>query len=300
MTPMTSARRSSARWDKPPQREGRRLGRKLMTITLIMAGIITALVLLVWLGLRVQPAAFPALVQTTPVLETVPLPEGLPVPVERFYRQLYGENVPVITSAVISGRAEMRPVGNLTLPGRFRFIHDAGQAYRHYMEATFFGLPIMRVNEHFLDGQARLELPFGVEEDSYQLDQGANLGLWAESLWLPSIFLTDPRVHWEPVDEVTALLVVPFAEAEERFVVRFDPDTGLPFLFESMRYKGADSERKVLWLNEALEWGTVNGHTVPTAAALTWLDDGRPWAVFAVEEVVYNVEVHDYIRAKGP
>jgi hypothetical protein len=37
-----------------------------------------------------------------------------------------------------------------------------------------------------------------------------------------------------------------------------------------------------------------------TRGAATWFDDGRPWAVFNAENVVYNVDVGEYIRAKGP
>jgi hypothetical protein len=272
----------------------------MRAITIILGRIVGAVLLLGWLGLRTRPKPFSAFPRQAKALQTIPLPEGLPAPVERFYRQVYGDKVPVITSAVISGRARLRPVAGLTFPSRFRFTHDAGQAYRHYIEATVFGWPIMKINEHYLDGKGRMELPFGVIEDEPALNQGANLGLWAESLWLPSVFLTDPRVRWEAVDEVTALLIVPFNDAEEQFVVRFDPDTGLPRLFESMRYKGPGSKTKTLWLNEALAWGTVNGYQVPTSAALTWFGDGSPWAVFNVEEVVYNVEVQDYLRARGP
>ncbi len=83
----------------------------------------------------------------------VPLRPDLPAPVTRFYQQVYGDEVPLIETAVISGRGWVRPVGNLTIPARFRFTHEAGQNYRHYMEATFFGLPILKINEHFLDGR---------------------------------------------------------------------------------------------------------------------------------------------------
>ncbi len=65
---------------------------------------------------------------------------------ERFYRAIYGDRIPVIESAVISGRAQLRVFG-ITFPARFRFTHVAGKDYRHCIEATIFGLSIMKVNE---------------------------------------------------------------------------------------------------------------------------------------------------------
>jgi hypothetical protein len=273
--------------------------KKSMQIILILLGALAALLLLGWLGLKVKPAPFAAYPQPSPALEMLPLPEGLPAPLERFYRQVYGERVPLITSAVVTGRATIRR-GGLTLQARFRFTHAAGRDYRHYIEATFYGLPLMKVNESYVDGVSRFELPGSVTGGQPQDNQAANLGLWAESVWLPSIFLTDPRVRWEPVDEVTALLVVPFEDAEERFVVRFDSETGLMTTLESMRYKDAASPTKTLWINQALAWSKINGNTLPTVGAVTWFGDGLPWAVFTVEEVVYNADVQDYLRVKGP
>ncbi|HMQ34164.1 MAG TPA: hypothetical protein PKD53_25750 [Chloroflexaceae bacterium] len=249
-----------------------------------------------WAGLAIRPAPFPPYGRHGAV-ETTPLPGGLPAPVERFYRQIYGDRIPVLRSAVITGRATMR-IGGVTMPARLRFTHEAGRGYRHYIEATVFGLPLMKVNESYLDGHELMELPFGsFEGPTY--DQAGNLGMWAEMLaWLPASLLTDQRVRWEAVDDTTAWLIVPFGAAEERFLLRFDPETGMLRLAESMRHK-AEGPVKTLWVNEARAYGEVGGYTVMTESALTWQDDGVPWAVFAVEEVVYNADVTAYVRAKG-
>lgn len=269
-----------------------------MKILLIFFASVVGVALLGWLGLQIEPRPLPAFPQESGRLKTQPLPDGLPAPVKRFYRQICGQSVPVFNSFVVTGRAQMRIMG-ITFPARFRFTHIAGRDYRHYIETTIFGLPLTRVHEHYLDGKSRLELPFSFEEGP-KVDQGANLGLWAESLWLPSVFITDLRVRWEPIDEETSLLVVPFGEGEQRFIARFDPETGLLHFLESMRYKGTDSEHKTLWINEALDWSAVGEHRVPRVTTATWFDEGTPWAVFTIEDIRYNVDVDKYVQAKGP
>ena len=91
----------------------------------ILLGIAVALPALSWIGLHVKPSPFAPFAGEPGTPTTVSLPAGLPAPVARFYRAVYGEEIPVIESAVISGRARLRIMG-LTFPSRFRFTHVAG------------------------------------------------------------------------------------------------------------------------------------------------------------------------------
>jgi hypothetical protein len=265
----------------------------------IALGVVAGILLLGWLGFQVQPkpfADYPEASQTPP---TVPLPAGLPAPVERYYRLAYGDEIPVVDSVIVTGRGKMRPVG-FWMPMRFRFTHDAGKGYRHYIETCWFGLPIMKVNERYVDGKSLMELPWATDEGP-KVEQAANLGMWAElSAAAPAVLLTDPRVQWKPVDENTAVLVVPLGdEATDTFVVRFDPGSGDIVHLEAMRYQASSSERKVLWIAAGSGEKRIGPAKSLAVGSATWLSTGKPWAFFETEELRFNVDVTEYLRSRG-
>ena len=254
------------------------------------------LILVVVFGLRIQPAPFDAYTAAASPVKTAPLPAGLPKPVERFYRQTYGDEIPVYHSAVVSGRGSVRLMG-ITFPARWRFTHDAGKAYRHYIETTFYGFPVLKVNEHYLYGHARLEQPFGVEENDPGVDSAANQGLWVETSAFPSVFLTDPKARWEAVDEKTARLYVPFGEGTQEFTVTFDPQTGELVRMDTLRYHD-EKVGKLRWWGEKYQGMGYDGQPT-THLSATWEDEGTPWMVCAIEEAVFNTDVSAYIRQRG-
>lgn len=268
-------------------------------ISIILACLV-GLIFILLLGFQFQPSSFHSYPQRTAALDTVPLPDGLPAPVERYYRMVYGDKIPVIKTVVIKGRAKISPFG-IKLPGRFLFVHNAGKDYRHYIEATWFGLPVMKVNESYIDGNSHFELPIGTFDNDPSITQGAGLGLWAEASWFPSVWLTDERVHWAPVDDYTAILYVPFDEQEEAFIVRFNPENGMQDKMEAMRYRDPGTKaKKILWITQSLPGANIEGTNLSSIGSATWLDQGKPWVVFTLEDVVFNVDVSAYIRQRGP
>jgi hypothetical protein len=153
----------------------------------------------------------------------------------------------------------------------------------------------LKVNEGYLDGKSFFESPMGTYYDDPNTIQGANLAVWAEGAWFPSIWITDPRVSWTPVDENTALLYVPFEDSQETFLMRFNPQTGLLDMMEAMRYKNITDKHKILWITTSTK--AKNGSTV---AHVMWLDDGRPWADLTLDSMVINADVKQTIRQRGP
>ena len=270
-----------------------------MSVAIAIVVAIAALVLVGWLGLQVLPAPFPEYPEASRSIETTTLPAGLPAPVEQWLRGVYGDSVPLVGSVVITGRGRIAPFG-VWFPARFRFTHDAGKGYRHYIEATWFGLPFLKVNERYLEGSSLFEMPFGTESGP-KVEQAANLGMWAElSSSAPSVFVTDTRVHWLPVDATTAILDVPLGgTGRDRMTARFDPTTGELLSLEGLRYRASSSTAKTLWTAAPVPGETVGPWKLAARGQAKWADMAQPWAFFDTEDLRYGVDVSAYLRARG-
>ncbi len=247
-------------------------------------------------GFRVRPKSYAVPAPKTPHYSTVNIPSDLPAPVSRYAEAVFGTEIPVIKSALLIGRVDLR-LGRIPMRGRFKIYHEAGSSYYHLIEVTWFGFPIMTVNERYHNGEAILALPVGRVENNPKVNDSANLGLWAESLaWLPSILFTDDRVQWESVDDHTARLIVP--NSEVAFTVCFDPYTGLFAEATTLRYRDKNDNNRLRWTNRVTRWSEMNGIQIPLVAETQWGDE-KPWAVWHTEAVIYNLDVSARLNQFG-
>ena len=68
-----------------------------------------------------------------------------------------------------------------------------------------------------------------------------------------------------------------------------------------MRYREpGEGKSKILWILLNEPGKMIEGTHLSEVSSVTWSDEGTPWAVYTLEEVKYNVNVSDYIRARGP
>ena len=267
----------------------------------IVVGTAAVAAMAVRAGAEVEPEPFP----DYPEPSGAPrgergVPPDLPAPVERWIRGIYGDQLPVVGSVVVTGRARVKPFG-FWLPARFRFVHDAGRGYRHYIEATLFGRPVLAINERYLDGRSLMEIPGVGNDEGPQVDQAANLGMWAElALAAPSVLVTDSRVSWHEIDPETAQLDVPFGSgSRDSFTVRFDPATGSLRSMETWRYRSSTEPERTLWIAAVEPGPGVGPLGLPAVGTATWADQGEPWARFVTEDLRTDVDISTYIRARG-
>lgn len=261
--------------------------------------ILMILVTIGFVGFQVMPNSFPPHREKTPYLQTVELPSNLPEPVYRHFAATLGNQIPEIESAVVTGRARFR-ISGLWMPVRFKAYYTPGKDFYRYMEITWFGIPLLKGRDSYIneEGSLRIEGVLSISERGDRINQGQNLAMWAEAVFMPSVFVTDPRVRWEAVNDTTARLVVPFGGCVDNLLVEFDPQTGLMTQMSAQRYRDKE-EMKTPWRVEFQKWDTLHSAKVPVQSALTWEDEGGPWAFFTIESVEYNVDVSEEIATAG-
>jgi hypothetical protein len=135
-----------------------RLARVAVRTVVAAAGSVVLLAGLGWLGLQVRPAPFPPHPERTRELVMAEMPSDLPEPVERHFRATLGERVPRIETAVVWGRGRFNLYGLMWFPTRFKSYNVAGHEFRRDIELTWFGMPIFRGYDAYLNGKGILKI----------------------------------------------------------------------------------------------------------------------------------------------
>lgn len=256
-----------------------------------IAGGLTVLAGIGWVGLQVPPANLPRSIDEPQNLGLVMVPPDLPAPVRRYFQVSLGDQAPRIESLVVYGRG--RANFGLWLPLRYRLVHRPGYAFERYMEVTWFGVPVLKAIDRYMDGFG-MTGPMGKEATGPAINQGANMILWAEAPLMPTLWLTDERIRWEAIDETTARLIFPFEDSEDELTVHFNPDSGLIRRITALRYRD-ESSGKIPWHADFLTWQTVNGMQLPEHLSITWEDQGEPWSYWDIDAIFWNVDISEIL-----
>ncbi len=268
----------------------------ILTIAMVLVGIVAILLIIVWLGFQIESKSFSPYPEKTRDAGAVNVSPEIPEPVKRYSEAAAGSHVPVIRSAVVWGKAKVRMNG-IWMPVRFKEFNLAGHSFHRYLEVTWFGWTILKVNDVYRNGKGftKIEGMLNKTETGEKIDQGSNLSLWGEIVFTPSVAITDTSARWEAVDDERVRLVIPYGEQYDSLDFKFDLKTGLITRISAMRYKG-QNEEKTPWLVNITEWMTSHYIKIPSRFSVTWEDEGSPWSYWTVEDMEYNVDITGMIK----
>ncbi len=68
----------------------------------------------------------------------------------------------------------------------------------------------------------KIEGLLNMTETGEKIDQGQNLAMWGETVFMPSVVIADTRARWEAVDNDSARLIVPYGEQNDSLDFNFD------------------------------------------------------------------------------
>lgn len=259
-----------------------------LVILILLLGLIGVFTL----GLVIPPRPYRKYPAPSQRGEPEPLPPDLPEPVRRHFVDTIGENPPTINSAVVWGRGRAC-IRGVWVPFRFRGWYRSGQAFSRRMEATWFQRPVLRGVDSWIDRVGQFEMA-GKMETGERIDQGEMLAMWADSVWMPSVFVHCPDIRWEPVDDRTSRLVVPYKDGPGSLDAHFDSITGRMTHLSALRYSD-DSQDMEPWRVDLLEWKEINGLLIPVYIDVAWGLVGSPTSYWRVDGIAYNVNVTEQL-----
>lgn len=226
--------------------------------------------------------------------------DGLPAPVQRYFRAVLKDGQPIVTAARVehTGSFNMSASGEqwksftstqhvvtrrpgfvwdariAMLPGLSVHVHDAYVAGEGLLHAAIAGLVTMA------------DLRGGGE-----LARGELMRFFAEAAWYPTAFLPSQGVRWEAVDDRSARATLTDGATSLTMLFRFDADG----LMESMR---AEARGRMVgqvttmapWQGRWSDYRTHDGLRVPFTGEVAWmLPEGRkPYWRGTIDSLTYE------------
>lgn len=212
--------------------------------------------------------------------------EGLPDPVVRYFEFVLTPGQPLIQSARVEHRGEMR-IGGFDAPWRpFTSVqHVSTYPPGFVWDATFRMAPFvsLHVRDSYLDGvgsmQGRLAglIPVVDQSGGPELAAGALQRYLAEATWFPTALLPGHGLTWEAIDSTRARAVLTDHGTTVSLEFQFAPNGAIERTYTPARYREmAGAYVPTPWAGACRSYAPVGGMKVPVEAEVEWiLPEGR-------------------------
>lgn len=209
--------------------------------------------------------------------------EGLPAPVRRYFETVLDEGRPLVRTARLEQRGEIRLGGTEAEWKPF-------EATQHYTvdppgfvwDATIHVAPLLPARvvdtyahgDGFLRGKLLSTITVVDAGPDPKMEESELVRYLAETPWFPTALLPAAGVEWDPIDDRSARATLDHDGTVASVVFHFD-DEKLITQVTSERYQQED-DSKAPWRGTVRAYEQRNGRLVPTEAEVAWdLPDGE-------------------------
>lgn len=226
--------------------------------------------------------------------------EGLPAPVQRYFRAVLKDGQPIVdaVSIELAGRFNLSATGQQWKPftstqrvltRRPGFLWDA-------RIAMLPGLSV-RVVDSYIAGRGLLHATvqglFTVarQQGEGEIARGEFMRWFAESAWYPTALLPSQGVQWQAVDAQSARATVADGPLRLSLLFRFD-DAGLLASFRAEERGALLNGRTVMapWEGRWSDYRRVDGMQVPFTGEVAWMrpEGRRPYFVGTASALAFE------------
>jgi hypothetical protein len=202
--------------------------------------------------------------------------EGLPAPVQRFFRAVLKDGQPMVAAAKFAHQghfnmseteAQWSPFTSTQLaiaqrpgfdwdgriqmaPGLNVFVHDTYELGEGTLQASLLGLVAL----------ANLR-------NTPELAQGELMRFFAEAAWYPTALLPSQGVRWEAIDNTSARGTLTDRETAVSLIFRFNPEGMIDTVYATARYRNLVPTP---WKGRFWNYTVCNGMQIPLEGEVAW------------------------------
>jgi hypothetical protein len=226
--------------------------------------------------------------------------EGLPAPVQRYFRAVLKDGQPIITAVTIdiAGTFNMSPTGEQWKPftSRQRVVTRRPGFLWDAKIAMLPGVKV-RVVDSYIAGNGLLRatvqglFTMADQRGDGDIARGEFMRWFAEVLWYPTALLPSQGVRWEAVDDHSANATMVDGPLSLTLLFRFN-DAGLIGSFRAEARGGMVGDKMVMapWEGVWSNYQTRDGVQVPFTGEVAWMrPEGRkPYFIGTVTALAFE------------
>lgn len=210
---------------------------------------------------------------------------GLPEIVQKYFRLVLKDGVPIINRATLTqhgefrikleseGWLDMNAIQNFTTGNR-GFVWSA--------TIKMFPPVNVKVIDSYINGKGAMKgkvlslIPVIDESEKKELNKAAIQRYLAESVWFPTALLPTQGVKWTEIDEKKASATINDSGITVSLVFGFNDKGEIVEVYTSERYREVDGEYRLFpWEGKFSNYIEIQGYRIPSVGEVAWiLEDG--------------------------